>query len=270
MSAQLELAREVYDALGTADAPRLVELMHPDFVGHVSEGMPEGVGGVHRGPRAMLADVWAPIARRFAVRPVAERFLPCDGGDVVVLGTYAGAPPGSDTPLRAAFAHALSFRDGRVVELRQITDTQRWADAASRQRLAVVRRMFEAVERRDAETLLGTYADDIEITEPPSLPYGGVYRGHEGAIRHGLAYVDVWDPLQTPADRQTDAVFLDSGDRVVVRWRQKGTAADGRRFEGDVVDLAEVRDGRVTSLRMFHADTAAVLDFLDGAATAPS
>lgn len=258
----LELARDLYEALGRADVGRLYELLHPEFVGHVSEGMPQGVGGAHTGPKAMLEEVWGPIARRFAVRPVPDRFVPCEDGAVLVLGSYVGEPPEASGPFTAAFAHVLEFRDGRIGELRQITDTQRWAEAASAQKLAVVGRMFDAVERRDAEALFDTYAEDIVITEPASLPYGGVYRGHDGAMRHGLGYAETWDPIQTADDRNQDAEFLDAGDRVVVLWRQKATAADGRRLDSPVVDLVEARDGRATSLRMFHSDTAAILEFL--------
>jgi ketosteroid isomerase-like protein len=34
-------------------------------------------------------------------------------------------------PLDAAFAHVLSIRNGRVASLVQITDTQRWHEAAA-------------------------------------------------------------------------------------------------------------------------------------------
>ena len=48
--------------------------------------MPGGVGGTHAGPAATRTEVWTPIARRFAARPVPERFLSCDGGDQEVDG----------------------------------------------------------------------------------------------------------------------------------------------------------------------------------------
>ena len=67
-----------------------------------------------------------PVARRFAARPVPERFLTCDGGERVVIGHYVGQPPGPGGPLSAVFAHILTFRDDRIAELIQITDTQRW------------------------------------------------------------------------------------------------------------------------------------------------
>ena len=43
--------------------------------------------------------------------------------------------------------------------------------------VAVVQRLFAAVEDRDLDGLLACYSDDVEITEADALPYGGVWRG---------------------------------------------------------------------------------------------
>jgi uncharacterized protein len=119
-----------------------------------------------------------------------------------------------------------------------------------------------AVEHRNAEALLSTYAENVVITEASSLPYGGVYHGHEGALRHGMAYLAAWDSIQTADDRKLQPLILNAGDRVIVVWRQKATAADGRRLDLPVIDLIELRDAQVESLQMYHLDTAAVLEFL--------
>lgn len=262
MSSDTDIARELYAAFERADPNLLMELLHPDFVGHVSEGMPWGWGGMHVGPAAMLAEVWAPVWRRFRVRPVPERFLSCDDGTVVVTGTYVGQPRDAAAPLAAAFAHVLALRDGQVCELHQITDTHRWAQAAAAADAEVVRRLFAAVEERDGQAVLEAYATDVVIREAPSLPYGGVYHGHDGAIRHALAYTATWDHLQSAEDRKLQPQIRGCDDRVVVTWRQKATASDGRHLDVPVVDLISLRDGKVASLEMFQQDTAAVLDFL--------
>src|SRR5271165_6194846 len=156
-----------------------------------SLGMPGGVGGTHAGPAAMLTEVWTPIARRFAARPVPERFLSCDGGEMVVLGHYRGQPPGSGHPFVAPCAHELAFRDGRIAELRQITDTQQWVNAARNGAVGLVEGIFAAVARRDGGARMDTYAPDVAITEPSSLPLGGVYHGHDGAAEHARGFVPV-------------------------------------------------------------------------------
>ena len=58
------------------------------------------------------------------------------------------------------------------------------------QDVELVRRLFNAVEDRDLEALLDCYDAAIEIHEADSLPYGGVYRGHEGARAHAAAWLE--------------------------------------------------------------------------------
>jgi ketosteroid isomerase-like protein len=160
--------------------------------------LPSGPGGTYTGPKAMLREVGDPVDRLFAAWPVPGRFLRCDSGEVVVTGSYTGPPPGAGRPLTAAFARVLAFRDGQLAELRQFTNSHRWQHAAAAGR-GTVRRMFEAAERRGARALLGTCADDIVITEAASLPYGGVYHGHHGAVRHARAYTPPGTTCKTPA-----------------------------------------------------------------------
>ena len=179
-----------------------------------------------------------------------------------MTGSYTVQPPGADRPQAAAFAYVLAFRDGRLAELRQFTDNHCWQQAAAGADLGTVRRMFEAAERRDAQALLSTYAEDIVITEAASLPYGGVYHGHHGAVRHASAYTATWDHLQSAGDRRMEPLIMPAGDRVVVLWRQKATAAGGRRLDLPVVDVIEARNGKVGSLHMFPADTPKLLEFL--------
>jgi len=262
MPSSADVARELYEAFDRADPQALLDVLHADFVGHVCEGMPYGSGGPHAGPAAMLTEVWVPMWRRLRVLPVPERFLSCDDGTMVVTGTYRGRPARGAQPLAAAFAHVLTLRDGRIRELRQITDTERWAQAAADADAEVIRRLFTAAEERDRQAVQDSYAADVVIREAPSLPYGGVYHGQDGAVRHALAYNATWDRLQSAEDRRLEPQINGRDGRFVVTWRQKATAADGRRLDVPVVDLIRVRDGKVASLEMFPQDTAAVLEFL--------
>jgi hypothetical protein len=49
---------------------------------------------------------------------------------------------------------------------------------------------------------------------------------------------------------------------VVVLWRQRAVDGSGRRCDGQVLGLYEVRDGMVARAQMFHFDTAALEAFL--------
>ncbi len=126
----------------------------------------------------------------------------------------------------------------------------------------IVRRLFEAVKRRDLAGVLAAYDLEIVIREADSLPYGGVYRGHEGAIKHGEGYVGTWANRQTSAEEKLSPTFLDAGDYVVVLWRQR--AADGTgNFDSSAASVYKLRSGKIIESEMFQ-DTAAILKFLTG------
>lgn len=130
----------------------------------------------------------------------------------------------------------------------------------------LVQRLFAAVEDRDLDGILGCYADDVEISESTSLPYGGVYRGRRGAIEHAAAFVNTWGPYQSPDEFKLDAMFLEADDGTVAAiFRHRAVDAGGRRLESPEVGVYELRDGRIARSRMFHFDTAALRRFLDDA-----
>jgi ketosteroid isomerase-like protein len=137
--------------------------------------------------------------------------------------------------------------------------------------LAVIR----AVEERNADALFELYHDDVELLDAPSLPYAYTARG-KSAMRYQLetapetTWVGTWGPLQpTEKERRMDArVVATNGDEVTVLYTTRALAPDGERFESPVLALYEVRDGKLAQARMFHYDTAAILAFLERAASA--
>ena len=122
-----------YRAFAERDAAGLVAALHPDCVGHVTAGMPFGVGGRHEGPEAMLR-VWLRVFQSYDVTPVPESILaqPASDGDgkFVVHGWYEGVERSSGAPVRAEFIHVLELQDDRIVGLRQVTDTASWPPPA--------------------------------------------------------------------------------------------------------------------------------------------
>jgi ketosteroid isomerase-like protein len=56
-AAKVVSVRTLYRALAAGDKEELGKLLHPDFVGHATEGLPLGVGGRHVGPDAMRREV---------------------------------------------------------------------------------------------------------------------------------------------------------------------------------------------------------------------
>lgn len=125
-----QLARSLYEALAGGDADTLSTLLHPDFVGTTTEGLPFGLGGVHTGPEAMTRDFWWAIGRHYRVRAQPERFVDLADGGLLVQGRYTGSAREGGAALDAAFAHVLHFTDGKIASLEQYTDSAQWAASA--------------------------------------------------------------------------------------------------------------------------------------------
>jgi 2-(1,2-epoxy-1,2-dihydrophenyl)acetyl-CoA isomerase len=125
-----DLARAFYAALAAGDRDQLDVLLHPEFTGRTTEGMPFGIGGDHDSPTAMRRNGWGKIARHFEARAEPERFLDLADGRLLVTGRYRGRGKQGGAPLDAAFAHLIAIDQGRIKSLEQYTDTARWHDAA--------------------------------------------------------------------------------------------------------------------------------------------
>jgi ketosteroid isomerase-like protein len=133
----------------------------------------------------------------------------------------------------------------------------------------VMLEVFRAVERRDARRFVELVHPEFEIHWPPSLPYGGTYRDLEVDARHDRpTWTTTWNSLQpTVAERRMDprVVASGDGDEVVVLWHQRGLNPAGERFDGPVLGLYQLRDGRLARAQMFHFDTVALAGFLANA-----
>jgi uncharacterized protein len=117
-------------------------------------------------------------------------------------------------------------------------------------------RRFQAGDRDGARALMHL---DIGVTQPATLPHGGVHRGHDGLDRMGAAFAEHWDRSIA------DARILDAGPVVVQVTTQTWTArATGRSATVDVVELIAVAGGLVTDIRVFPQDTHLLLGLLDG------
>jgi ketosteroid isomerase-like protein len=114
---------------------------------------------------------------------------------------------------------------------------------------------YLASETRDFSILAPTLDPEVEIHQPASLPYGGVWRGHDGfeawmrAFGEQWAHLEVRDPQFHPAG---DVIFSRSHVHAVAR-------ATGRAVDWPLLQFFRVRNGRIRELRPFHWDTAALL-----------
>lgn len=131
----------------------------------------------------------------------------------------------------------------------------------------VVLAVLTSVERRDRERL-GLYHPEIEFRWPPSLPYGGTFRGETEVAEMVKRFGAIWMPLQpTPEERRLDPRVVATGEegRVVVNYIWRGLDQQGRRFATETLAEYQVRDGLLARAQMFYFDLAGLTTFLEGA-----
>jgi len=127
----------------------------------------------------------------------------------------------------------------------------------SQENVEIVRRTYQAWNRRDFDEAAELLAPDIEWRMPSNLPDAETWRSSE-EVMHGLdVFLESWDRLHVEVQE-----YLDAGDRVVALLRYSGRAAiTGIELEGAAVDAAvwTLRGGKVVKVEMY-GDTSEALE----------
>jgi ketosteroid isomerase-like protein len=145
-------------------------------------------------------------------------------------------------------------------------------EAMSQEHVEVVKRLFDAVGRHDQAAILEAYHPEVVIHEAASLPYGGEYHGHEGALAHVNAFYQTWAGLKPgvsrelheEAQREHTTVFLETTQEYVVVFGQNTAVIpqSGRKLDVPEGWVFKMRDGKVAESWMLNQDTVAILEFL--------
>ena len=119
----------------------------------------------------------------------------------------------------------------------------------SRENVEIVRRVYDAVARRDRESILELYDPAVEVRTSPGTfadalaESGDTVYGHEGLRDFDRQLREAFEDIETTCEE-----LIDAGDRVVsVSWyrgrgRGSGVEVDGPQQFG----VWTVRDGKVT------------------------
>jgi ketosteroid isomerase-like protein len=128
-------------------------------------------------------------------------------------------------------------------------------------------KVFASVEHRDDRAFAEVAHPELELHWPPVLPYGGTIRARNVVAGPVPTWAMTWDPLQ-PSERERrldPRLVAASDDEAVVLWHQRGVDAAGERFDGEVLGLYRVRDGKLVRGQMFYFDPCGARDFLSRA-----
>jgi ketosteroid isomerase-like protein len=114
----------------------------------------------------------------------------------------------------------------------------------SQENVDVVRRLWDAADRRDSETVLALYDPQVELDVsgfPIEAAEGQHYRGHDGLKRLFREWREFWEHAESSL-----VELVDAGDRVVgvYTYRARGRAS-GVPVEGTFAALWTVHHGRV-------------------------
>jgi ketosteroid isomerase-like protein len=98
------------------------------------------------------------------------------------------------------------------------------------------------------------FAADVVLYQADSLPYGGVWRGHDGMEQFFLVMSQTWDAFE-----MVDQEFLSDASPLVVLTRVHARArATGRELSFPILQTIKVEDGCITEVHPFYWDTAAI------------
>jgi uncharacterized protein len=119
-----------------------------------------------------------------------------------------------------------------------------------------VEELYSAYQKRDLKSVLLLMAKDVEVMQSPELPWGGLYRGHDGVRQFLSALAERLD------SRVLIERLIDAGDKVVAVGRTVGKArATQLEFDVPLVHVWTFHDGLATRFESY-IDNATMLAVL--------
>jgi ketosteroid isomerase-like protein len=118
----------------------------------------------------------------------------------------------------------------------------------SKENVEIVRRLYDAVARRDSAAVFSLYDPEVVIDGTRHqwaevLGSDGVFRGHEGVREFSAGYYEEWEDLDDDLEE-----LIDAGDRVVsistirARGRASGIEVEWKHNAG----VWTIEHGRIT------------------------
>jgi ketosteroid isomerase-like protein len=99
------------------------------------------------------------------------------------------------------------------------------------------------------------FAPDVELHQADGLPYGGIWRGHDGLERFFVTMSQTWAAFDL-----SDQEFLATTPElaIVLTHVHARVRATGKELDFPILQLLRIKDGRIAEVRPFYWDTAAI------------
>lgn len=115
----------------------------------------------------------------------------------------------------------------------------------------IVNDAYASFAKGDVAGFFASFSDETELCEPGSLPYGGVYKGVEGATKVLMSIAAVWDEIEFEVIR-----IIASGNHVVTQGQFSAVAKQtGEKIKTPLIEIWEIIDGVTKSIEVFYQDT---------------
>ena len=112
--------------------------------------------------------------------------------------------------------------------------------------MQTVQEVYDAFARRDLLKVFSLLSSDIEIVQSEELPWGGLYRGHDGARQF---FAKLGSHINSTLDIER---LIDAEDQVVaVGWTHGTVNATGANYRVPIAHVWRVRDGLVIQTQFF-------------------
>lgn len=125
-SQNVEIVYKLYEARTRGDEEAVSRILDPKVTLEVMENFP--YGGIYHGYEGMN-EFFAHFLQDFGDWCAEPEELLDAGEHVVSLGHYHGVVKKTGTNIKVRFAHIITVRNGKVVRMRQYTDTLKVARA---------------------------------------------------------------------------------------------------------------------------------------------
>jgi ketosteroid isomerase-like protein len=110
----------------------------------------------------------------------------------------------------------------------------------------VVQEIYAAFGRRDVAAVFARLSPDVELVQSTELPWGGRYRGLDGA---GQFMTKLTSHLESAVTLER---MIAAGDHVVaIGWTEGRVKAGGGSFRVPLAHVWEVSDGKVIRVQFF-------------------